>query len=162
MNVVRLFNPTIIELTIKNPKIYRWLKDDNTPESWKPLLTNDHYYLGVYDDDNEYLGLFLFIPLTSILYEIHTCLLPEAWGKNSVKAAHEALEWMFINTGCKRVTTRVPEDNKLARRFTERVGGEYVGFEPESWLKNNELIGQHIYSLGYKKFWRDIKCQQQD
>ena len=91
MNVVRLFNPTIIELTIKNPKIYRWLKDDNTPEDWKPIITNDRYYLGVYDDDNEYLGLFLFIPLTSILYEIHTCLLPEAWGKNSVKAAHGAL-----------------------------------------------------------------------
>lgn len=152
MNVVRLFNPTIIELTIKNPKIYRWLKDDNTPADWKPTINEQIYYLGVYDDDNEYLGLFVYLPVTSIIYEVHTCLLPVSWGRGSVEALRASLKWMFINTDCKRVTTRIPDDNKLAIKFGVKAGLEFVGLEPESWLKGGRLIDQHIYGVGYKKF----------
>src|SRR6185369_16871555 len=68
------------------------------------------------------LGLFLFHPHNSICWEVHTCLLPAAWGERATRAGKGVVQWIWKNTPCLRIITNVPAYNRLAYRFALRCG----------------------------------------
>ncbi len=75
------------------------------------------------DDGDELLGIFILAPQSAVCWEIHTRLLPTAWGAKARAAAQGVTRWAWANVpGCRRIVTSVPAQNRLAIRFAERAG----------------------------------------
>jgi RimJ/RimL family protein N-acetyltransferase len=134
--------------TMRHPRIYPHITDDSCPtsENFEAKILPGFLYLGVFDDD-EYLGLFLVQQHNLVLYEVHTCLLPSAWGARASAAAKAVIRWMFENTTCQRFITAVPEDNPLALRFARNAGMVRYGVNPKSLQRNGILIDQTLLGL---------------
>lgn len=143
----RLDNYELIRQTMTNPKIYRWLVDDNCParEAYTPIESDLIWYVGVYKEDT-YLGLWMFTPQNSVCWEVHTCLLPAAWGE-SAQAGKEMVDWLWANTPCQRIITNVPVFNKLALILARNCGFIEFGRNIKSFLRNSVLHDQVLLGL---------------
>lgn len=62
-------------------------------------------------------GGFIAIKKMAGLYECHTQFLPEGRGAHAIEAARESLRYMFIETDCERIITKVKFDNRQAQLF---------------------------------------------
>lgn len=91
-------------------------------------------------------GLFMGEPRNAVTYEVHTMLLPSARGK-AIEIAKGAINWMFANTRCLRITTHVPEYNFLAKRLSIKSDMEFIGIDKKSFLKDGVLYDQFIYGI---------------
>lgn len=156
IEVKRIFDIDLIKETLTNISVYNNISDDLSPlaSEYNPVINDLIIYIGCYKN-KEYAGLFMFHPYTFFMYEVHTCLLPSAWGF-SVEMAKIAKEWFFENTKCIRIITTIPENNKLALRMAKKTGFTEYGFNPNSWVKNKSIYGSYL--LGINK---EGLCQQQ-
>jgi len=100
--------------------------------------------------------LWLVVWHSPVLAEIHTCLLPSAWGQRAKTAAREAVQWLFDNSGVERVFTQVPETNRLAQRFAVAAGMAQFGRNPKAFKKNGQLTD--LILLGLSR--GETICQQ--
>lgn len=133
----------LVTETIKHPRIWNWVSDDNSSKA--SFQANDAMlWLGAYD--KEYMGCFGVHPENSVMWQIHTCLLPEAWGR-SLEAAELVIQWMFNNTKCRKLITLVPVNNTLALRLAKKAGMTMEGKLTRSFLKNGVLLDQHILGI---------------
>lgn len=130
-----------IKLVATNPQVWPFISDDNSNMA-NFEMKDSILYLAASEGD-ELLGYFALSVINSICYEIHTVMLPSAWGR-VLKYAKEVLVWVFTNTDCKKVITFVPENNQKALSLAERSGMKREGFLEKSFLKNGELLGQYI------------------
>jgi RimJ/RimL family protein N-acetyltransferase len=123
--------------------IYRHLADDFSPTSaeFQPIKSDLIWYLLAWDG-NELLGLWMLHPQNGICWEIHTALLPDAWGDRGLRAAKVALAWIWTHTPCRRIVTNVPDDNHLAFRFALAAGMTAYGVNRASFQKNGRLLDQ--------------------
>jgi len=70
-------------------------------------------------------GGFLFSSLGCGAYEVHTLFWPAKSADeaaHTLQAARDAMWWMFCNTDCVRIVTKVPHFNERARGLAERAG----------------------------------------
>jgi RimJ/RimL family protein N-acetyltransferase len=136
---------------ITHPQIYPAITDDSSParEAYQPIESEALIYLALYDDA-ELIGMFLFVPITGVTLEVHTCILPTAWGARAGEAARVAMAWIWANTPAARIVGSVPESNRLAHRFGKRAFGmtEY-GRNPAAIRKRGRL--QDLILLGISK-----------
>lgn len=132
-----------IKSVVCDPKIWPFVSDDycNLSE-FEPDA--GHLYLEVFD--HERMGFFAIRPVNSIVFEIHTTMLPKAWGK-TLQYTKEVLEWIFENTNCQQVITFIPENNVKALKLAEKSGLTQKGFIENSWLKDGQLFGQYIFGI---------------
>ena len=139
----------LIRSIITHPKIWPHVSDDSTPpwEEWQPVIAESVWYVVVRDRE-ELLGVFTMVRHNAICWEVHTCLLPSAWGR-TLEAARQMAEWAFANMECLRIITNVPAYNRLALRFAERAGMTQYGINPQSYLKDGKLWDQ--FCLGLSK-----------
>lgn len=130
-----------------DPRIYKWISDDSseTIENFEPVIVDEIYYLGCFDGE-KYLGLFMVVPQSFAWFDFHTCLLADAWG-NAVECVDSAKKWIFENTRCIRLTTIVPENNRLALRLAKKSGAIEYGFNPKCWVKNGVVCGVHLLGI---------------
>lgn len=129
-----------IKSVVTHKAIWPHVSDDAaTAESYQPPLIGV-MWLEALDDAS--LGLYLVHPHNCVTYEIHTCLLPNAWGDKAKQAAKLVLDWIFANTPCQKVITHVPETNTLALRYAKRAGMVVEGNNRKSFLKNGRLLDQ--------------------
>lgn len=127
-----------------NDEIWPWISDDfGVKENYIP--DEKMLYLKVSDELND-VGFFSINCHNSVLFEIHTAILPDFWGK-SLKYSAEVIEWIFANTACQKLITFVPENNNRALAFAERSGLKREAFITDSFLKGGILIGQHVLSV---------------
>lgn len=127
-----------------NDEIWPWISDDcGVKENYIP--DERMLYLKISDDSKD-VGFFSISCHNSVLFEIHTAILPEFWGK-SLKYSTEVIGWIFGNTACQKLMTFVPENNNRALVFAERSGLKKEAFIADSFLKGGNLIGQHILSI---------------
>jgi len=135
---------------LTHPKIYPAISDDSSParEDYQPIASEAVIYLAVYDAA-ELLGLFLFVPQSGVCVEVHTCLLPRAWGGRAAEAARAARAWIWANTPAARIVTSVPEGNRLALRFARQAGMTEYGRNPASIQRNGRL--EDLILLGMSK-----------
>lgn len=140
----------LIAETICHPRIWPSVSDDGSgaPEQFTPILSESIVYLGLFDSE-QFLGLFMLHPHNSICWEVHTCLLPSAWGKTATLCAALCIDWIFENTACQRLITNVPAGNALALRLAKSVGMQQFGLNPKSFLKHGIALDQ--YMLGISK-----------
>jgi len=129
-------------------RIYDHLCDDHCPkaEDFEPHESESLTYLAAYEDE-ELLGIWVLMPENAVCWDVHTCLLPSAWGPVAILAAKAAIKWVFENTDCVRLTTRVPEYNLLALKLAENAGMTKFGFNDASWQKKGKLWGQHLLGI---------------
>jgi hypothetical protein len=99
-------------------------------------------------------GLFMGEPRNSVTYEVHTMLLHHARGM-AVEIAKGAIDWMFSNTKCLRITTHVPAYNLLAKRLSVKCGMELIGIDRKSFLKDGCLYDQYVYGISKGELCQD-------
>ena len=150
MIVKLLTDLDLINKTILNPKINKGVSDDYTNNQRIESL-GGFLWLGVYDKA-EYLGLIMAHKHSEIMYEVHTALLPKAWGKKAIQCTKACYQWLIDNTLCLRVITAVPENNPLALRLAKMTGFKEYGFNPKSIQKDKMLIGQAMLGLNKEEY----------
>lgn len=136
----------LVQRIITDPRIYSHVSDDCSPkpEDYQPPA--GAVYLLVQDGD-ELLGCFIFHPHTVTVWEVHTCLLPNAWGDRAKESAALAAQWVWQTLPCTRLITNVPDCNRLAYRFALEAGMEPFGTNPDAYLKNGKLYAMHMLGL---------------
>ena len=137
----------LVRQIITVPHIYRSATDDLSPASEdfevkpNPVIT----YLLVFSGDTLF-GMFAFYPQNSVTWQVHTCLLENAFGW-SAEIGKQAMQWIWDNTICLRITTRVPSFNKLAIRLSESVGMIRCGRDEKSFLKRGKLHDEVLLGI---------------
>lgn len=133
---------------LTHEKIWPHISDDGSParEDYRPVEHEAIWYVIVRDQD-EVLGLWTFVPQNAVCWEVHTALLPAAWGERGQNAARLLPEWIWENTPCRRIVTNVPETNRLALHFAAKAGMKVYGVNPQSWMKNGALCDQICLGL---------------
>ncbi len=128
---------------MRHPRVYPHLTDDASPAAadFRPIESDAFCYLVAWDA-NELLGLWLLVPQNAVCWEIHTALLPGAWGSRARRAAEVMLAWVWENTPCQRIVTGVPQGNRLAYHFAIQAGMEQYGINEASFLKGGRLLDQ--------------------
>ncbi len=144
------FAPTedrdLIRMVVTHPAVYKHVSDDFSPppEEYEPHPGMQ--YVSVWDK-GELLGMWIFQPHNAVCYEVHTCLLPCAWGERGQRAAREMAHWIFAHTPCKRIITNVPVSNRLALRFARAAGMTEFGVNKRSIAKGGQLEDQILLGL---------------
>jgi RimJ/RimL family protein N-acetyltransferase len=133
----------LVRSIMTHPKLYPWCTDDFSPaaEDYSPPEHEAVWYVLV-KDAGELLGLFAFVPQNGICWELHTRLLPEAWGPRALEALRCVIAWLWENTSCRRLVTNVPTFNRLALRFGRAAGLVEFGRNELSFLKNGVAYDQ--------------------
>lgn len=148
MTFERTHDAALIRRVLTDPSVYGKISDDGCPppSEFEVKDTQAACYVSVYEAD-ELLGLFLLVPQNAVCWEIHTCLLPSAYGSLARRAAEGILDWTWTNTPCQRIVTNVPAYNRLALRFAEGAGLTQFGLNPCSYLKGGELFDQILLGI---------------
>ena len=82
----------------------------------------------------------------------HSCQLQafvdkKYWGEVTKKAMNELIRILFQNIGLKRIQMEIPEYNRLARAFAERMGFSQEGVVRNATLKNGKPLNHYLYGL---------------
>lgn len=154
---MRTYDPDFIKRVMTNRRIWPHISDDFAPPpaEFAPVMDNGIYYLAP-EHEGERVGVFMYHPHSFILFEVHTCILPLYRGDPALKAARDGLAWMIEHTPAQKIITHVPSSNVLALRFARRVGMQDEGVNRASYMKQGELLDQHL--LGITR--EEIQCQQ--
>jgi RimJ/RimL family protein N-acetyltransferase len=128
------------------PSIFRASSDDGTPSAEDFHVPSHCAYAIARDEDGVLLGCYGLEPHNSISLEIHTCLLPSAWGRaQEITSAFR--EWLWQNTSAKRITTRVPSFNRLALRLAKACGMVEFGRDVKSFQKHGRLYDEILLGI---------------
>jgi len=91
-------------------------------------------------------GLFVFVPLSSVLYQGHVWLLPEARGQ-AFRLGRAAIAWMWANTAAARIRGEVPGWNWRAIRYAKQVGMRQIGVDWRAFRKNGKLHDLVLFGI---------------
>ena|ERR1044072_7671360 len=148
ISFTRTHDMDMVRMIISHPKIYSRVADDGMPpaEQFEPTQHEALWYILIEDEAGP-LGLFLLVPHSTVMLEIHTYLLPSAWGEKAKKIAREMAEWLWSQTSCCSLITYVPRFNRLALRFAQAAGMKIKATVPKSFLKHEQLHDQILLTL---------------
>lgn len=139
---------TIKEI-LTHPAIYPHITDDFSPnpQEFVPVMLEGLIHLLVTEDE-EIMGMFIFAPHNSICWEVHTCLLPHAWGQKAREIMGELKVYVWGSTAnIQRVFTTIPETNKPALYSARRNGFEQYGINFRSIKKGGVLVDQILLGM---------------
>ncbi len=148
MKLTRTHDMALVECLMRHPQVWPHLHDDGTPEDWAPI-DHDALYWMLVTEGGAPVGVFLVHPVNSYCYEMHTCLLPEAWGPTAGRAARLLGDWAFGETPCRKMITNVPAYNRLALRFAKMGGMRQEGTNRASFMRDGKMLDQ--IALGVTK-----------
>lgn len=129
---------------LSHPAIFKHVRDDGVM-ACEPIDHDAFYWMML--DDGEPAGVFLVHAHNSICYEMHTSILPRAWGDKSADGAQMLLAWAFNTTPCMKMITAVPAYNRAALRFAKAGGMVEEGNNRSSYLRNGELVDQIMLGI---------------
>jgi len=144
----RSFDYELVRRVMTNPAIYPHISDDGSPLAgeYRPIEHEAIWYVAAYDGD-ELLGIWMFCPQNAVCWEVHTCLLPSAWGERGQIAARLLPLWIWANTNCRRIVSNVPTTNRLALHFAAKAGMRLFAVNEASYLKYGQLCDQAMFGL---------------
>lgn len=143
------FEPTrdmdLVRQVVTHPRLYRVISDDKAPApaDYQPDPALD--YVKVLRGE-DLLGLFALLKMPEA-WEVHTCLLPLAWGA-AVEIGRAFLAWLWENTDCPRLASVAPLGNRLAIRLARLCGMEQTGIASAAWRKANVVQDALIFEIG--------------
>ena len=150
IHIERTNDLELVRSILTHPKIYPHISDDFSPAAEDFLPPASAVYL-LARDGAEVLGLWLVHPHNTVCWEVHTCLLPTAWGARARAAAQAAIAWMWQHTSARRLITNVPTPNRLALRFAKQSGFIEFGRNPDSFQKDQILHEQILLGISKDK-----------
>ena len=147
MTFERTFDWELIRAIMTNPRV--WVKDDfsGDPERFSPNRDERIWYVLVRDDEGLIAGLYILAPQNDVTWEIHTRMLPRAWGKFASRAARAMSEWIWQNTPCRRIVTSIPETNLSAILYAKAAGMTIYGINADSFQHGGKLQSQVLMGL---------------
>jgi len=133
---------------LNDPSIYPFITDDfnNGIINSEILLNNESVYFLSPDP----CSLFIFHPMTTILYQGHMQCRKGLERKPSWVAGREAIDWMFKNTKCKKIMGLTPSYCGSAVNLAIKCGFKIEGILAKSFFKNGKLFDQVITGLAKK------------
>lgn len=150
MRIERTFNRQFVNEVITHPRIYPHVSQDFAPAPAEfdcgPIMAVPDALFLVPMDGEERCGVFMVVPHSAIMHEVHTCILPQYWGR-SVEAGKALIDWVFANTKCLKLITLVPVDNVLAYRLARNCGMSVEGTLTASFMKNGKLLDQKVLTV---------------
>ncbi len=131
----------IREIQTADERSYEAHRDDFAPSlaEYEPNRHPAIWYVIAREDQGTLLGLFVFVPLNTVCYEVHNCLLRRSWGPRAAEAGRGVLDWMFANSPARRIVGATPADLRLAVAFAKRCGMVEYGRNPRSFQRGGEL-----------------------
>lgn len=156
MKLERTHDMEVVSAILAHPSIAPHIHDDGVPD-FKPVDHEGFHWMLVTLDDGTVGGVFLVHATNSFCYEMHTCLLPLMWGSKAREAANLLGDWLFHETACEKVITKVPAYNRLALRFAKGGGLIEEGNNRASFKRNGIMHDQIILGIT-KQEWKP--CQQ--
>lgn len=156
MILTRTHDMELVASIMRHPAIWPHIHDDGVSE-YEPLDSDGLYWMIVKLDSGELGGAFLVHAINSYCYEMHTCLLPAAWGEQAARAAQMLASFVFSELCGEKLVTNVPAYNRRARRFAISGGGVEEGVNRASFMKSGVMFDQIMYGIT-KQEWL---CQQQ-
>jgi len=121
-------------------------------DKYKPDLIND-IWLGLFLE-GEYLGMYRFNSLSSILLEGHVFMLPEK-REHSFQGGRSVMNWLLENSLFNKIVVNIPECFPNVIKFVKSLGLVEQGYNSECWDRNG-ICG--IYQYGITR--EQMKCQQ--
>jgi len=101
-------------------------------------------FLGVFNRE-DFLGCFVLVEHDAAV-EVHTCLLPACFGPNAIKAGKKCIQWIRSHFE-KPIVSVVPEYNRLAAKYAERLGLVQIGYGVP-WTKDGIKYESIVYGGG--------------
>ena len=137
-----------VNYILGHESVYPHIIDDFSDKTQRYNLGDIFINLsGVYVLMPDECSLFIFTPLNGVLYHGHMQCLPEARGKEFLKSARLAIDYMFSKTPCLKIIGFTPTKNRGAILMALRVGFKKEGILTKSFLWGGELYDQVITGL---------------
>lgn len=140
---------------LENDEVWSGICDDFTINTPRALAAANLLQSSLVLAPNEYC-VWILMPRSSIMFELHTCVLPEGRGKGAIKAGQEMMAWVFANTTAQKLISFVPAWNRKALAFALRSGWKKEGCLEKSFQFNGELHDQTVVGITKEVF----SCQQ--
>ena len=142
-------DPVIITQIMTHPKVVGNMTHGSVEDikNFQPPMQPYILKLLVYDGA-ELLGLLYFVAHSTVCWEQHTCLLPNAWGarSNRVFKSLQTYVWSSL-ANIQRVILVIPESNKSALACAKRNGLIQFGYNPKSLIRDGVLMGQYFFGI---------------
>ena len=145
--VKRLYDYSLVLGTMDH--VWDDVSEDNVKQ-FTPDLLNE-IWLGLFVND-EYVGMYRFHSLTSVLLEGHVFMLP-AHRQHSLRCANEVLKWLCKNTAFNKIIVNIPECFSNVINFVKALGLKKQGYNSESYKKDGVLIGMLQYGILRGDIW---------
>lgn len=156
ISIERTYDMALVRRIVTDPAIWPHVHEDGTErDGWEPCASDE--FMWMLASGSEPLGVFLVHARGVACFEMHTCILPHAWGEGAKQAAQELLRWAFTDGGCMKMVTNVPAYNRAALRFAKAGGMREEGINRASYLHAGQMIDQIMLGIT-KEEWL---CQQQ-
>lgn len=138
----------LVRGVVTHPSIWPYVSDDGSGEAkdYRPIDHDSVWHISAYDGAS-FLGVWTITQENAVTWDIHTCLLPSSWGAIAREAGREVIQWIWTNTTCRRLVTKVPAFNRLALRFAKMAGFVEYGCNPNSFLKDGVLHDQILLGI---------------
>ena len=139
-----------VRAILTDPRIWPHVGDDfsGPRDTFQPNSDPRIWWVRASNGD-VHLGLFMFLPRSTVLWEEHVSMLPSAWGPKALKAGREVIPWLWEHTTCRRLIGEIPASNTLAIRYAEACGFERYGVNPRAFMKKGVL--EDLVLLGISK-----------
>lgn len=139
---------SLVRSVLTHPRVYPHIVDDSSPaaDEFHPIDHPSIVYLRAEDQEGT-LGIFMLVPLSLVCYQVHTCMLPRAWGALARESARLGTQWMFEHGPCRRIVTNVPEYNRVAERFARACGMAEYGRNLKSFQKDGVLYDEILLGI---------------
>lgn len=143
---MRTFDIQYCNEIFNHPEVYPYAVEDGRPESLDitSFVTNTNNIFLRYPG-----GMFSLMWEYDNTYQLHTLFTKS--GRPSVKDyVLDGLVYMFTETDCETMYTRIPTWNKAARLLAEWTGFRKVHTESHKWLKGDKSYPVDTYVLRYE------------
>ena len=128
-------------------RCWETIRDDFTEApDFRPNADSRIWYVIAREDGRD-LGLFIFVPRNTVLWEWHVAVLPWAWGFASRRAGRQAIEWFFEQTQCERLIGEIAEFNRCAIAYAQAMGMQQYGRNPRSFARHGRLWDVVLFGL---------------
>lgn len=103
-------------------------------------------------------GGFLFWKVSDGIYDAHSAVLPEGRGKWALRAAHQALSWMFGEGAAAEIMMTVPKGNLAVRTLVRVLKAKPLGKIENGWWLDGKSVDADVFSLT-KADWEQCLLQ---
>lgn len=148
MIVERTYNEKEIRSIITHHDIWPRLADDKSglPDDYRP----DPGRIYIKGEDGEIFGLGVASRRGTVVYNVHFQVLPVYRKTHAIPFAEKFIQWMWDNTGARKLVAEVPDFHQNVIGFAHKVGFVVEGINTRSFLKDGKLHDQFYLGLEHE------------